>query len=612
MVILAKAVFKFEGAQSDDLSFDEDDVITILQKDDSGWWTGKTEDGKQGDFPYNYVEVLNEAEAQAYLQKLHSTDHGEMSFQGDRIDTIEISKQIPASPTKPSAFVIESSTNTGKGETVTKSLTELRQFDQALRTVLPNFEGKLLPSWADFALGLSQRQLDGRKDAMDNYVQKLVGSDGADFLLVPFLFPGKSVELSSESFALAAKAQEQTKLLKASAQPEPEVVLARAEYTWDATDTVEISFEAGDVLAVVSQNTGSEGWWEGQLTDGSRGLFPFNHVEILSPALMQLFTSGKPLPALATPEPTPVERVRKDHIPKTTERAIKKVPDFTLSTLQAFDEMIDKGYAVENIENNHKSGSGGKPKVGDRVELLFKAHIWDAQLLAILEFMSSEDKGEGPLDFIVGDDSSVCQGLHLAVQKLQAGESGRVIIAPKMGYGVAGSPPIIPPSAHLVYEVTLVKVSEGSGSLPSPSQEKSKPEVKARKESTVNFRMSFRKPVVNRVSEKKPVAPITAQPSVQQAKGDPKRLAGHVMVGTADSTAAAQPQKAKETPKFELKELQEIFSTGKVAANGLNPNSLEDFLTDKAFFEAFLMDRGHFLLKPLWRQQALKRAVGLF
>jgi hypothetical protein len=71
MPILAKAVFKFEGAQSDDLSFDEDDIVTILAKDDSGacalrpscarltpslagWWTGKTEDGREGDFPFNY------------------------------------------------------------------------------------------------------------------------------------------------------------------------------------------------------------------------------------------------------------------------------------------------------------------------------------------------------------------------------------------------------------------------------------------------------------------------------------------------------------------------------------------------------------------------------
>ncbi len=32
MVLLAKALYKFEGTQSDDLSFDEDDVITVISK----------------------------------------------------------------------------------------------------------------------------------------------------------------------------------------------------------------------------------------------------------------------------------------------------------------------------------------------------------------------------------------------------------------------------------------------------------------------------------------------------------------------------------------------------------------------------------------------------
>jgi len=46
------------------------------------------------------------------------------------------------------------------------------------------------------------------------------------------------------------------------------------------------------------------------------------------------------------------------------------------------------------------------------VEMQFKAHIWDGQLQAILEFLSSDDKGEGPLEFVVNDDATVCQGLH--------------------------------------------------------------------------------------------------------------------------------------------------------------------------------------------------------
>ena len=610
MVILARAVFKFEGAQADDLSFDEDDIITVLQKDESGWWTGRNDQGQEGDFPFNYVEVLDEREAQAYLKKTE-TVQPEIKFQGEGVDTIEVVRCNPAAGSKPATVVLESSTPSGSREQVTKAMSELRAFDVQLRTVLADFDGKLPPSWADNAI-LSEKGLIARKEALDTYVQKLVYSEGADFLLVPFLFPGKSVELSQESFAAAARAQQQAKELLAHKKHEAPPMLVRAEYAWDPQEPVELSLEQGEVLAVVSQSTGSEGWWEGQNSAGARGLFPFNHIELLPPPDVQAFLEGRPLPPSA-PEPSTIERAKKDHIPKTNDRPIKLVKNFSITTLQAFDDMIDKGVAIENL-----SGGNGHqfPKAGDRVEIAFKAHLWDCQLLSLLEFLSSEDKGEGPLEFVVEDDPTVCQGLHLAIQKFSVGASGRIIIAPKLGYGVAGSPPVIPPLAHLVYEVVLTRIV-GDKPKHAPKQ---KPEVKARSASTAPRVLSLRglAPIGNRPTqvkspakpvENKPAAAVNANPSVEHHTG--ARRAGHVMVGaSAPSNGPAAPR--MEIPKFELKELQQIVRDNKVQERNLNRAALEDYLTDKAFFEAFLMDRGHFLLKPLWRQQALKRAVGLF
>ena len=613
MVILARALFKFEGAQADDLSFDEDDIITVIQKDESGWWTGRNEQDQEGDFPFNYVELLNERETQAYLQK-KEVGQQVMNFNGERVDTIEVIKTNPAAGGKPASFTFESSTTSGSREQVTKGFPEIRAFDAQLRTVLPDFDGKLPPAWADNA-ALSEKAMDARKEAMDVYVQKLVMSEGADFLLVPFLFPGKSVELTAESFAAAARAQQQAKEMAANRKPEAPPMLVRAEYAWDPQDPVELSLEQGEILAVISQSTGSEGWWEGQNANGSRGLFPFNHVEMLPPPDVQAFLDGKPITPPAPPQATTVERVKKDHIPKTTDRPIKVVPGFTVSTLPAFDDMIDKGFAVENVVGG--SSSGPFPKLGDRVELQFKAHIWDCQLQAILEFLSSDDKGEGPLDFIVGEDPTVCQGLHAGIQKLPLGASGRIIIAPKLGYGVAGSPPVIPPLAHLVYEVTLTNIS-----LPKSTAPKQKPEVKARSASTAPRVLSMKMlaPITNRPSQvnrspfkaqevQKTAAPISTNASVEHHTG--VRRAGHVMVGAAPPPGAAPAPKV-EVPKYNLKDLQEIVQSGKLQEKGLNRATLEDYLTDKAFFETFLMDRGQFLLKPLWRQQVLKRAVGLF
>jgi hypothetical protein len=40
---MARAIYAFEGQQDGDLSFQEGEIITIIQKSDSqdDWWTGK-------------------------------------------------------------------------------------------------------------------------------------------------------------------------------------------------------------------------------------------------------------------------------------------------------------------------------------------------------------------------------------------------------------------------------------------------------------------------------------------------------------------------------------------------------------------------------------------
>ncbi|KAJ3549286.1 hypothetical protein NMY22_g938 [Coprinellus aureogranulatus] len=55
----AIALYRFEGQESGDLSFEKGDVITILKKSNStdDWWTGKLS-GREGIFPANFVEVV--------------------------------------------------------------------------------------------------------------------------------------------------------------------------------------------------------------------------------------------------------------------------------------------------------------------------------------------------------------------------------------------------------------------------------------------------------------------------------------------------------------------------------------------------------------------------
>eukprot|EP01123_Difflugia_compressa_P006874 TRINITY_DN1927_c0_g1_i2.p1 TRINITY_DN1927_c0_g1~~TRINITY_DN1927_c0_g1_i2.p1 ORF type:complete len:456 (-),score=144.51 TRINITY_DN1927_c0_g1_i2:166-1533(-) len=51
------ALFPFEAEQPTDLSFNEGDFITVLDKTDpSGWWKGRDQYGNEGYFPMNFVQ----------------------------------------------------------------------------------------------------------------------------------------------------------------------------------------------------------------------------------------------------------------------------------------------------------------------------------------------------------------------------------------------------------------------------------------------------------------------------------------------------------------------------------------------------------------------------
>ena len=54
----ATALYNYDGADENDLTFKKGDVIEITEKIDEGWWRG-TMGGHEGLFPSNYVKVDN-------------------------------------------------------------------------------------------------------------------------------------------------------------------------------------------------------------------------------------------------------------------------------------------------------------------------------------------------------------------------------------------------------------------------------------------------------------------------------------------------------------------------------------------------------------------------
>ena len=54
---MVKAIYPYEPQGTDDLTFQEGELIELVKEDPSGWWTGKLR-GKEGLFPGNYVEKV--------------------------------------------------------------------------------------------------------------------------------------------------------------------------------------------------------------------------------------------------------------------------------------------------------------------------------------------------------------------------------------------------------------------------------------------------------------------------------------------------------------------------------------------------------------------------
>jgi len=54
------ALYTYDATEENEISFLEGEAITLIEKDDSGWWRGRNNKGKEGLFPSNFVEIVGE------------------------------------------------------------------------------------------------------------------------------------------------------------------------------------------------------------------------------------------------------------------------------------------------------------------------------------------------------------------------------------------------------------------------------------------------------------------------------------------------------------------------------------------------------------------------
>ena len=110
-------------------------------------------------------------------------------------------------------------------------------------------------------------------------------------------------------------------------------------------------------------------------------------------------------------------------------------------------ELITTESGLKYVRTNE--GTGEKVGKGKKI----KAH-YIGKLLDGTEFDSSVKRGM-PFEFVVGT-GQVIKGWDEALSDMKKGEKRTLIIPSDLAYGERGSPPKIPPSSTLVFEVELL------------------------------------------------------------------------------------------------------------------------------------------------------------
>ena len=105
-----------------------------------------------------------------------------------------------------------------------------------------------------------------------------------------------------------------------------------------------------------------------------------------------------------------------------------------------------------------KPGSGTEARRGRRVSVHYTGWLYHPtkERQRGRRFDSSRDQNQ-PFDFTLGA-GEVIPGWDEGVLGMKAGGVRTLVIPASLGYGAAGSPPVIPPNATLVFEVELVAV----------------------------------------------------------------------------------------------------------------------------------------------------------
>ncbi|KAF3702566.1 CD2-associated protein Adapter protein CMS Cas ligand with multiple SH3 domains [Channa argus] len=288
-----KVLFEYQPQNEDELELKLGDIIEITEEVEEGWWSGSV-NGKVGLFPSNFVKELDA-----------------MGEEGDSIDTTTEetdglameSHPHPATPTSPQPTSGNGVISQPKKVRGVGFGNIFREGSVKLKARLPSTETeekkeKPIPSLPSAAKPAHPNMPDLQKVEGDNKF----------------------------------KAKEYCKVT----------------FGFEATNEDELSLKEGDIIHILSKDTGEPGWWRGE-SNGKEGVFPDNFVAIISEAEKETATSRGSLKSSPKQEakqeteekpkkpPPPTKSIaikpevpiadKKSHAIRTEDRVDKPVPD---------------------------------------------------------------------------------------------------------------------------------------------------------------------------------------------------------------------------------------------------------------------------------------------
>nr|XP_047921628.1 CD2-associated protein isoform X1 [Anser cygnoides] len=247
-----KVLFEYVPQNEDELELKVGDVIDISEEVEEGWWSG-TLNGKSGLFPSNFVK------------ELESTDDGETQ------DALDDAESVFSGPTSPVASP-GNGAEPGSGPAQPKKIRGVGFGD----------------IFKEGSVKLKTRLSSGEPEDKKQDKSSPHHPPGAK----PIHFPCVTkMENSSEG-------------TKSEGESKPKAKeYCRTVFPYEGTND-ELSFKEGEIIQIITKDTGEPGWWRGEL-NGKEGVFPDNFAVQIQEHDKDFPKPKKPPPPVKSPAPKP-------------------------------------------------------------------------------------------------------------------------------------------------------------------------------------------------------------------------------------------------------------------------------------------------------------------